>query len=367
VQPQSYYYRVGNGAENSISFRPDANNPNRGIEMRPMADPAVLWRTLFSAERFAGVSGDKAALASLEKRRLVVDMVKSHAQILKAKLGRRDQGLMDDHLARVFDLQKRINANPEIGASCRRPAEPKVPPLGRETCTTCSATEGQDFSGDKGWSNETERGRLVADLLAMAFSCDFARVATVMISEFQSGMAVRHIPGIEDPPYGTVPNNGGADVHSFAHSGAFGGGSRRHALIIRWHVEQFAYFVNLLKYLPDAGGSVLNNTAMLFMHEGGQGYTAESLEALNTISTHTTENMVCLVAGRAGGLKGGVHVDLGGGIAGDTRAASRNGQAKPYNHPVNVTLSAMKAVGYDKGGKPLQLGEVKGHIPDLFG
>ena len=91
--------------------------------------------------------------------------------------------------------------------------------------------------------NETLRAEIMVDLMTMAFACDFTRVATLMMTMFQSSMAVRHVPGIEAAPYGLVPNNGGADVHSFAHSGAFGGGSRRHALIIRWHVDIFARFV----------------------------------------------------------------------------------------------------------------------------
>jgi hypothetical protein len=51
-------------------------------------------------------------------------------------------------------------------------------------------------------------------------------------------------------------------------------------------------------------------------------------------------------------------------MAGNTRTAFMAGNAKPYNHTANVLLSAMKAVGYDKA---LTLGEVSGHVPELFG
>jgi hypothetical protein len=61
---------------------------------------------------------------------------------------------------------------------------------------------------------------------------------------------------------------------------------------------------------------------------------------------HSTENMACLIAGRAGGLSSGRHVQ-----APDDR-----------NHPGNVLVSAMKAVGV--AGEAL--GEVSGSIPELF-
>jgi hypothetical protein len=55
--------------------------------------------------------------------------------------------------------------------------------------------------------------------------------------------------------------------------------------------------------------------------------------------------MSVLVAGHAGGLKGGLHVP------------TRNG------HPASPVLSAMNAVGVSAKA----LGEVQGNIPELFG
>ena len=64
----------------------------------------------------------------------------------------------------------------------------------------------------------------------------------------------------------------------------------------------------------------------------------------NERSTHSTENMCCLLAGRAGGLGAGQHVVAEG------------------MHPCHALNSAMQAVGVDA-----QMGEVSGVIDALFG
>ena len=60
-------------------------------------------------------------------------------------------------------------------------------------------------------------------------------------------------------------------------------------------------------------------------------------------SSHSTENMACLIAGRAGGLSPGQHVVAAG------------------KHPANVLITAMNAVGV-----PGNLGELSGNIPQLL-
>jgi hypothetical protein len=110
---------------------------------------------------------------------------------------------------------------------------------------------------------------------------------------------------------------------------------------VAWHVRHFAWMVGRLASLPEADGtSVLDHTAMLLVFEGGHGFDPATGR---TNVTHSSENMAVLVAGGAGGLKGGLHVDGAGA------------------HPTRVVLSAMKAVGAGE-----TLGDVTGVIPELF-
>jgi hypothetical protein len=107
-------------------------------------------------------------------------------------------------------------------------------------------------------------------------------------------------------------------------------------------MKHFAYLIGKLRDTPEGGGSLLDNVALVFLHEGGHGLDTATGERN---STHSTENMAALIAGRAGGLRGGLHVAATG------------------KHPANVLITAMNAVGV--GGTTL--GEVSGPIAGLLG
>jgi len=77
------------------------------------------------------------------------------------------------------------------------------------------------------------------------------------------------------------------------------------------------------------------------LNEGGHGLDTATAKQN---SSHSTENMAALIAGRAGGLKPGKHAVAAG------------------KQPANVLVSAMGAVGVGGG----TLGEVSGNIPELF-
>jgi len=119
--------------------------------------------------------------------------------------------------------------------------------------------------------------------------------------------------------------------------------------VLAWQIKHFARLTKKLKDTRDLDGTtMLDNTAMVMVFEGGNGFDPESGESPVTgrkFGPHSTENMAVLVAGRAGGLKPGKHI------------------AAKDMHPANAVLSAMTAVGVPNGNK---LGEVAGTIPALF-
>jgi len=127
------------------------------------------------------------------------------------------------------------------------------------------------------------------------------------------------------------------DQHELGHSG---NGTTAISEVIAWHIDHFAYLVARLRDTPEGAGNVLDNTAMVLLHEGGHGYDPGTGE---DNSSHSTENMITMIAGRAGGLVGGVHVDGAG------------------RHPVHVLNTAMRAVGVDE-----DLGEVVGYVEELL-
>ena len=81
-------------------------------------------------------------------------------------------------------------------------------------------------------------------------------------------------------------------------------------------------------------------SAVVLLIEGGHGY---GYEGGKMWSSHSSDNMIALVAGRAGGLTPGQHVQTTG------------------EHPVKVLITAMNAVGVGTS----TLGDITGDIPAL--
>jgi hypothetical protein len=107
-----------------------------------------------------------------------------------------------------------------------------------------------------------------------------------------------------------------------------------------------AFHIKYYAHLVDKVRDIIDRCAIVYLCEGGVGRSMEAPGPEEQPKAHSTENMACLIAGRAGGLISGQHV----------RAP------EDRNHPANVLISAMKAVGVVGEA----LGEVSGVVPGLF-
>ena len=267
---------------------------------------------------------DAAALVyELEKRRSVLDRVNQSISTLLPQLGASDRMRMERHFDEIRALEQRLAATPpDTTAQCNQFPDPGPDPaVGGDN----SSAGGGDYNVNAGWSEETDRGRIFADLIHMAFTCDLTRSVAWLMTMAQSHMNIYPMTNI---PY---------DQHELGH----GGGNTADMSVVRaWHIDQFAYLCARLRDTPEGAGNVLDNCALVHTNEAGHGYDPGSG---NNDSTHSTENMICLIAGRAGGLAAGQHVMANG------------------MHPGHVMNSAMQAVGVNR-----DLGEVTGVIDDLF-
>jgi len=252
----------------------------------------------------------------------VLDRVDRRMGGLLSRLSKADQARLELHFDEVRALEQRLDAPPTAEtATCKLLPDPGADPaLGSQF----DDPGGYDING--GYSGEDERAALFADLVHMAFTCDLTRAATLMFTMLQSFMNVEPIGGVAE------------QAHNLNH----GGPKEAHTQFIAWHVGQFARLVGKLRDTPELGGSVLDRCALAFLIEGGFGGDPFFGDEW---SSHTTENMACLVAGGAGGLVRGEHI------------VAPEGQ----NHPANVLVTMMNAVGV-----PTEtLGEVSGEIAAL--
>jgi hypothetical protein len=317
-----------------LSYKKDGTG--KLVPIPPTVSPADAWKALFGnfTPPGGGTTVDPKADLMLRARKSVLDLVSGNTQRLMPRLGAGDQQRLKRHFDEVRDLERRIATVPPPaagtgGGSCARPASPGADSLP-------GGAQGLDAAGNNtyntnlGYSGEEERARVFCDLIHMALACDLSRVASLMITMFQSHMNMYPLTGHR------------CDCHEVGHNGdPMKRGTLAVSQVIAWHMKHFAYLVGKLRDTPEGSGRLLDNTVLVMLNEGGHGLDTATMKQN---SGHSTENMACLIAGRAGGLKPGKHVVAAG------------------KHPANVLVSAMGAVGVG-GGK---LGEVTGNIPELF-
>ncbi len=323
AQPVMYVGSNGGGGDDGrLSWKEDEGGNLMPEESN--ASPRLAYESLFST--FVPPD-DAAGLAALDRRRSVLDMVRAQTESLLPRLGAADRARMDQHFEQILALQSRADEITPVGGSCTPPADPgEDPVIGQAHGTGGNGLH--QYTEGAAYSDEDLRAELLGDLVHMAMACDQSRVAAVRMTFDQCFMNMQPLfdypADVHDSSHGAAPHDAFADA-------------------VGWHVKHFARLIAKLRDTEEFdGSSMLDNTAVVLQFEGGYGYDPEGNASS---SPHSTENMVALVGGRAGGLTPGQHI-----VATDA-------------HPAAVTLTAMQAVGADVPA----LGEVSETVPALMG
>ncbi len=312
----AYRVQAASGSADAGRLSWYRNGSGTLVPQDPIASPRLAYQSLFSgftAPTPGGTPDTSKLQQVLAQRRSVLDFVGGEANRLMTRLGQADRARMQLHLTQLRDLEQRLATLPTLptGTSCKQPTAPGTDPA---------------VGGEFGYSDEETRADILSDLIAMAFACNLSRVASYMITDWKCYLNMK------------IPTGFSGDMHSLTH------GSYPLSMVsdaVAWMVKQWAKLIVKLKALRETdGGTILDRTALVLLFEGGWGQDPEA----GGRSPHSTENMVALIAGRAGGLRSGQHV----------RAAGK--------HPAQVVLSAMNAVGVTADS----LGDVHGNIPQLF-
>jgi hypothetical protein len=328
AQPAWYLSGSSFAGRQYVSYRGDAD------PVEAQVSPLIVYRSLFDSF----VPDDSAETArhdfELRARRSVLSLITDKRQALTSRVGAADRLRLERHFDEIRALELRIGNMAMGGGECQKPpAPPDDPPTGGN-----NAGSGSDsIATNTGYSDEHTRARLLADLIHMAFVCDITRVATLQITCFQSHMNVFPVTEMLGTPVR-------ADLHECGHNGdQENRGQLPVSLLLGWHASHYAYLLDKLKRTPEGAGTVLDNSAVIFMPEAGHGVQLNDNESIN--QTHSVDRMVLLVGGRAGGLTPGRHIPTDG------------------QHPGKVLLTAMQAVGHQGD----TFGEVTGTIPELLG
>jgi len=328
AQPSWYLSGSSYAGRNYLSYG------EGGKRIESQTSPQIAFQSLFSG--FA--PEDDAERARFEFRRRaqesVLDLVSEKRASLLARVGAADRVRLERHFDEIRALELRIASAAPTGGGCVVPPDPGPDPaVGGD-----NAGSGSDsIATNTGYSDEHTRARLLADLVYMAFVCDLTRVATLQLTVFQSHMNVYALTSEMGTPVR-------ADLHEVGHNGDQNNrGQLPVSLCLEWHISHYAYLLERLASAPEGDGTVLDNSVVIFMPEAGHG--TQLNDAATPFQTHSVEDMVLLVAGRAGGLRPGRHIPTDG------------------VHPARCLVSCMQAAG----APVTSLGEVTGDLPELFG
>ena len=229
-----------------------------GVQIPVQMHPTKIFRQLF-------VNGTEAEVAeeikNLERGRSILDTVLDDAKVLSITLGARDREKLDEYFTSVRELEIRLQQNKQWA---NRP-KPKV-----------NYKEPQDVA-DR--NDILAKQRLMNDLTLLALQTDSTRVIAYSLGGMNA--VPSNIPGVR------------TDWHMLSHHGRDEQKIEELTRIEAAEFEVFSDFLTKLKNVKEAGGHLLDHTAILFGSN------------LGNASSHSWRNLPILLAG--GGYKHGAH------------------------------------------------------------
>jgi hypothetical protein len=223
------------------------------------ANPRAVFERLFG-------TNDREGEAGLAQRQLyrksILDYVMEDARQLQRNLCAADRAKLDQYMTAVREIEQQIDRTEQF-----------------------SEQSGPDMEKPDGIPKAYEEHiRLMYDLLALSFRTDTTRIATFMVAHDGSNR-----------PYPEIGVSEGH--HNLSHHGNDPEKKAKIAKINRFHTEQFAYFLEKMKSMPEGDGSVLDNSMIVFGCAIADG------------QRHTHHDLPILLAGRGGGtIRSGRHV-----------------------------------------------------------
>jgi hypothetical protein len=289
-------------------------------------NPSAVFQSMF------GIGGTTATPSAADKmtRRdiLVVDKVYAEYAALKTnkRLSKDDLNRLEQHMALISDLQKKLNANVSAPQpmTCMTPTGPANSPVKSSNPADYQVVIDQMF-----------------DVIEVGVKCGKIQVATLMmhVYDYFSG-TVNFIPGI------TGSNRFHEDIN---HAGTDELRAMKLALMT-FFANRVSRFLTRMDVVEDTntGMTYLDNSLVLWGNDQG---------ATKSTNAHNSVNMPVLLAGSAGGyLKTGRHIDYGPSygstrrpIGGDEGAYKRG---RPYNQLLITILQSMglQPADYEVGG-----------------
>ena len=233
-------------------------------ETTPVAkevNPRLVFERLFGS----GEAGEEAEARFRRERyrKSILDLVLDDALALSKQLGKRDAQKLDEYLAGVREIEKRLER-----------IEKENP-----TAFLDASQRPKGIPADYG-----EHIRLMGDMMVLAFQADLTRISTFMLANDGSNRPFRNI-GITD------------GHHDISHHANEAAKLEKKRQIDKWQVEQVAYILERMQSIKELDGTLLDNSMVVF----GAG--------ISDGNRHNHDDLPILMAGKGGGsIRTGRHV-----------------------------------------------------------
>jgi hypothetical protein len=210
----------------------------------------------------------------------ILDRVKEQTTALNRQVSHADRAKLDEYLTSVREVEKRV----ERTRTAKDKADDRVRDGGRPTFTMPRPDNGLP-------EDIREHGRLMCDIIALAFQTDKTRVATLLLCRDLSGLFYPFL-----------------DVRTAHHPTSHEDNSDAYERVTRYYVSQLAYLAGRLAEMPEGDSTVLDNSCLMFVSNMWSG------------SQHDSSKLpVLLVGGLGGTLTTGRVLDYVGRDDGDRK------------------------------------------------
>jgi hypothetical protein len=241
----------------SCAYRNTLSWQNETSPLPMQNNPQVLFEQLFGD---GANDGQRAARRS--QALSLLDSVTEQINGLNRTLPSSDRERLDRFVTDVREIERRIQQSGErVNSDVALPSRPAGIP--------------EDIE---------DHIKLMYDLMALAWQTEITRTSTFMLAKELSN-AVYPKSGIRD------------SFHILSHHSNNENSKARFAVLNRYHVGLFAYFLEKLSKLPDGEGTLLDHSLVLY----GSG--------MSDGNSHNHDPLPIVLAGRAGGsLQGNRHI-----------------------------------------------------------
>jgi hypothetical protein len=237
----------------SCAYQFNLSWSNATVPVPPEPNPRLVFERLFGA----GARSERRESLELRRahQRSILDFVRDDARALGQQLGDHDQKKLDEYLAGVREIERRIERAEQFK---------DVPNPSIDTPAGIPTTFGEHI-------------QLMFDMMILAFQTDSTRIATFLLANESSN---RIFPDI----------NVTEGHHNLSHHRNKKEMMDKIAEIDLWYIGQLAQFLEKMDSVKDIDGKSLLHNSMIVYGSGNADGNA-----------HTHSNLPVILAGRAGG------------------------------------------------------------------